>query len=282
MPYVTDARPLIQAAYREGSALPAFNVCSLEMARGCVLAAQEMHRPILLQTYPADIEQASPHVFTQMIRALADEVSVPVGLHLDHGRDFAQVIACLRAGYSSVMFDGQGLPFEEVLAQTRRLAEITHAAGACLEVSAESFGVPEVEDNVLETTDPFHAAQVREAGADMVACAVGSEHGHASRLDLALLYSVANAVKGPLVLHGGSGIQLDDLRAALPCGVVKVNVGSALYRAVLDAWREAGAGMSHRQGSTRVRGAVREVARKYIERLSPQSGPQPLIQELQP
>ncbi|GMA14159.1 class II fructose-bisphosphate aldolase (plasmid) [Deinococcus metallilatus] len=282
MPYVTDARPLIQAAYREGSALPAFNVCSLEMARGCVLAAQELNRPILLQTYPADIEQASPHVFAQMTRALADEVSVPVGLHLDHGRDFAQVVACLRAGYSSVMFDGQGLPFGEVLVQTRHLAEIAHAAGASLEVSAESFGVPGAEDNVLETTDPRHAAQVREAGADMVACAVGSEHGHESRLDLALLRSVADAVNGPLVLHGGSGIQPDDLRAALTCGVVKVNVGSALYRAVLGAWREAGAGTSHRQGSTRVRGAVREVARTYIERLSPQPGPQTLIQELQP
>ena len=269
MPYVTDARPLIAEAYREGYALPAFNFCSLEMAKGCVQAAQKAGVPVILQTYPADIEQASAQVFAQTVRALADEVSVPVALHLDHGRGLEMAVQCLRAGYSSVMFDGQDYAFPEVLDLTTRLAEVAHAAGASLEVSAESFGIPG-QHNELETTDPDHARQLREAGADMVACAVGSEHGQSSRLDLGLLRSVADAVHGPLVLHGGSGIHPDDVQAGLACGVVKVNIGSALYRAVRKAWSEETPGLSsHRAGYAAIRAAVERTAAPYLELLNP-------------
>ena len=266
MAYLTDARPLWRAAYNERRALPAFNVCSLEMARGCIQAAADTGAPILLQTYPTDLEQAGPAVFTALVRALANEVEVPVALHLDHGRGLDLAVRCLRAGYSSVMFDGQGLPFAEVLEHTARLAEVAHAAGASLEVSAEGFGVPGAV-NDLETTDPEQAAQLAAAGADLVACAVGSEHGRASRLDLDLLARIAEAVRGPLVLHGGSGIPADDLRAAARLGVVKVNVGSALYRATLQTWRGIPDGTTHRAVYASVREAVRAVARDSILKL---------------
>lgn len=273
MTYHTDARPLYHAALDGGYALPAFNVCSLEMARGCLEAADAARKPVILQTYPADIEQASPHVFAQLIRALADEVSVPVALHLDHGRDVNQVIACLRAGYGSVMFDGQGLPFGETLEMTAHLAAIAHASGAALEVSAESFGVPGADDNVLDTTDPGQARALREAGADLIACAVGSEHGHASRLDLTLLSGIQARAGGPLVLHGGSGVHPDDLRAALAFGVTKVNVGSALYRAVRAAWMATPGQPTHRAGYASIRAAVRDAAAPYLDFLHPPSPP---------
>lgn len=268
MTFYPDARPLLQAAYAGGYALPAFNVCSLEMAKGCLEAAETAGHPVILQTYPADIDQASPAVFAQMIRALAGEVSVPVALHLDHGQGAAQVIACLRAGYSSVMFDGQGLAFGDVLEQTRRLSEIAHACGASLEVSAESFGLSGAIDNVLETTDPVQAARLYGAGADMVACAVGSEHGHDSQIDLELLRRIAEQVRGPLVLHGGSGIAPGQLARAQVSGVVKVNVGSALYRAVRLGWVDSGNLPTHRAGYADVRARVRSVAAEYFQRLA--------------
>lgn len=273
MTWVPDLRPLLAQAHAGGWALPAFNVCSLEMARACVEAAEAAGRPVILQTYPADLEQASPAVFVAMVRALADEVAVPVALHLDHGRDWAQVIACLRAGYASVMFDGQDHAFPEVLRLTGELSAVAHACGAALEVSAEGFGVPGAADNVLESTDPAQAAQVRAAGADLVACAVGSEHGARSRLDLALLARVAAGVRGPLVLHGGSGIHPDDLRAALAHGVVKVNVGSALYRACRATWNASAGLPSHRAVYAGVRAAVRASAAPYLDLLTPTPSP---------
>ncbi len=271
MSFAPDARPLFLDAFEGGYALPAFNVCSLEMAKGCLEAAEQAGVPVILQTYPSDIEQASPLVFVQLVRALADEVSVPVGLHLDHGRDAAQVRACVDAGYSSVMFDGQGLAFAEVQRRARELADLTHAAGASLEVSAEGFGVPGANDNRLESTDPGQAAILHAAGADLLACAVGSEHGHASRLDLGLLEQIALQVRGPLVLHGGSGIAPADLTASLRLGVVKVNVGSALYRAVRQGWADSAGLPSHRAGYANVREAVRAAALPFLQLLHPQT-----------
>lgn len=260
MPYVRDGRKLIQHAFRHGYALPAFNFCSLEMAKGCVEAAEELQAPIILQTYQSDLSFGSPGVMVGMVRALAEEASVPIMLHLDHGKGLGAVVECLRAGYSSVMFDGGGMALAEVLQTTRRAAEIAHAAGASLEVAAESFNQGEAE-----ATDPQEAAQVREAGADMVACSVGSEHGRESRLDLGLLEAIAAAVRGPLVLHGGSGIEPGDLARVPGLGVVKVNVGSASYRALLRVWRErAGELSSHRAVYAEARAAVGEQARKYI------------------
>ena len=269
MSFVQDARPLFIAAFDNGYALPAFNFCSLEMAKGCLEAAQDVGAPVILQTYPTDIAQASPAVMVAMVRSLAEEVDVPVALHLDHGRDFSQVITCLRAGYSSVMFDGQGLDFAEVEAQTHRLAEIAHACGASLEVGAESFGVPGAADNVHELTDPGQARALRNAGADLVACAVGSEHGSASTLDLELLARISGAVGGPLALHGGSGIPEADLRAALTLGVVKVNVGSALYRATRRTWEASSTLPNHRAVYEAVRDAVRQAALPYLLHLQP-------------
>jgi ketose-bisphosphate aldolase len=260
MPYVRDGRKLIQHAFRHGYALPAFNFCSLEMAKGCVEAAEELQAPIILQTYQSDLSFGSPGVMVGMVRALAEEASVPIMLHLDHGQGLEAVVECLRAGYSSVMFDGGGMALAELLQTTRRVAEIAHAAGASLEVAAESFNQGE-----SRATDPQEAAQVREAGADMVACSVGSEHGRESRLDFSLLEAIAAAVRGPLVLHGGSGISPDDLARAPGLGVVKVNVGSASYRALLRVWRErAGELSSHRGVYAEARAAVGEQARKYI------------------
>ncbi|MDX2005506.1 MAG: class II fructose-bisphosphate aldolase [Meiothermus sp.] len=267
--YVSDGRKLIAHAFRHGYALPAFNFCSLEMAKGCVEAAEELGAPVILQTYQSDLSFASPRVMVGMVRALAEDASVPVMLHLDHGKGLETAVECLRAGYSSVMFDGGSLAFEEVLQTTRAVSAIAHAAGASLEVSAESFNKGE-----SETTNPEEALRLKEAGADMVACSVGSEHAQESRLDRPRLAEIARTVQGPLVLHGGSGVHPADLRAAPKLGVVKVNVGSASYRALLSVWRERSAELpSHRAVYTEARQAVREQAKKYIQLLGADTAP---------
>lgn len=265
MPFVPDARSLIEKAYDGHYALPAFNVSNLEMGRACIEAAEQEGAPILLQTYPGDLQQATPHVFGAMVRALAEEAAVPVGLHLDHGDSLERAIACLRAGYSSVMFDGDELPLDDNIAAMRMVATAAHASGAAAEAAAGGFGGGEGGAQ-LHLTDPEAAARlVRESGADMVACSVGSRHGLPSKLDLGRLQEIAEAVRGPLVLHGGSGIPADDLARATELGVVKVNIGAALFRALLGAWRdEAPRAELHYDVLPKARDALREVAREKI------------------
>lgn len=266
MPFVQDGRELIALAFREGFALPAFNFCSLEMAKGCVDAATSLKAPIILQTYQADLAFASPKVMVAMVKALAEESGALIMLHLDHGLGLEMTTMCLKAGYSSVMLDGGNLELTELISQTRILAQIAHDTGASLEVSAERFNKGE-----SLPSNPDEALALFEAGADMVACSVGSEHGQASRLDLLRLEKIAGLTKAPLVLHGGSGIAETDLKAATKLGVVKVNIGSASYRALLRVWQQRSVVLNnHRAIYTEAREAVSQEAAHFIGLLTKQ------------
>jgi fructose-bisphosphate aldolase, class II len=238
MPYVRDARPILRDAFERHYAIPSFNVCSLEMARACVEAAEAERAPVMLQTWPGDLEVSPAHVTAAMVRALADEVSVPVMLHLDHGDSLERAVTCIRAGYGSVMFDGESLPLDENVAATARLAQVAHAAGVAVEAAAGSFGGGEGHDEAAHLTEPEVGARLLDEGqADMIAVSVGSLHGLPSQLDLGRLRQIAAATSGMLVLHGGSGIPAADLAEAVKHGVVKVNIGAASFRALLGAWK---------------------------------------------
>ncbi len=267
MPYIEDGRKLIRHAYQHGFALPAFNFCSLEMAQGCIQAAEMLQAPIILQIYQADLRFASPKVAVAMVKSLAEEVSVPVMLHLDHGLDWQMVLECLEAGFSSVMLDGGKMDFTALLESTQKLSVIAHDYNAALEVSAERFNLGE-----SEPTNPLEALQLLEIGADMIACSVGSEHGQASRLNLGLLESIAKTVNAPLVLHGGSGIDLSDLMAAKNLGVVKVNIGSAIYRSLRQVWYQDSS-RSHREVYSEARDAICETAKHFISLLGADQAP---------
>jgi fructose-bisphosphate aldolase, class II len=266
MPFIKDGRQLIRFAYKHGFALPAFNICSLEMAQGCVAAAQALNAPIILQTYQADLRFGAPSVMVAMVKAIAEAASVPVMLHLDHGVNTNTVQECLNAGYSSVMLDGGSLDFAALLETTRLLAQTAHQHHASFEVSAENFN-----HGQSSATDPLEAQQLLQAGADMVAVSVGSEHGQSSSLDLGRLEQIATLLQAPLVLHGGSGIAPADVQAALGLGVVKINIGSALYRALLGVWESGGT--SHRAVYQNATQAVCEVAKHYIQLLRADTAP---------
>lgn len=266
MPFVPDGRGLIRQAYAEGRTMAAFNVCSAEMVRACLEAAEAEDTPVILQAYPADLEQVAPRHMAALVKSMAEDVGVPVMLHLDHGPTLELAYACLRAGFSSVMFDGAGLGLNEVVRTSARLAEVAHAQEAALEVAADSFS------GAGALTRPEDALRLKnESGADMVAVAVGSEHGADARLELGLLARIAASVQGPLVLHGGSGVSAPDLVAAGRLGVVKVNIGSALYRALRASWLASGTAKNHREGYANTRVALFAVARAKLRALRGES-----------
>ena len=241
MPFVSDGRKMIRRAFEGNYAMPAFNIGSLVMARACIEAAEAEQAPIILQTSPGELTQTTPDVFSAMIRALANKAEVPIMLHLDHGDGLDRIAACINAGYSSVMFDGDSLTLEENVTATRNYAEWAHALGVSLEAAAGSFGGGEEgADSGVNLTNPDVARRLLKDGcADMVACSVGSVHGHTSKLDLGRLEAIAKLAEGPLVLHGGTGIPASDLAVATTLGVVKVNIGAGLARPIVKRWQDA-------------------------------------------
>ena len=262
MAQIADARALYARAFEEGFAMPAFNVCNLEMAQGCLSAAEEERAPIMLQTYPGDLEHGGEALIA-LLKNLIEGADVPVILHLDHGQDPEMISNCLRQGYSSVMFDGADLALEENISRTRELAEMAHASSSSLEGELGLFGG---DHGSVRYTDPEEAGRyAAESGADTLAVSVGSEHHQQSRLDLEILEAIASRTGHPLVLHGGSGIHPDDVREVVGFGVVKINIGHAISKAMMEGAREGLEGdLDHYAMLKVMREKVRAVAAEKI------------------
>ena len=233
---------LLRQLRAEGRALVGFSIYDLEQGLGVVRAAQDERLPVLLQAGSSAFRYAGREPLAQLALALAREAAVPVGVHLDHATDPDEIGACLRLGYTSVMFDGSALPFEENVRLTRAVVASAHGAGAWVE--AELAGIAGDEDESREAragalTDPDAAARfVAETGVDALAVAVGNVHGIPAApvaLDLDRLERIARAVDVPLVLHGASGLPDADVQAAIRLGVAKLNVNTELRRALRGA-----------------------------------------------
>jgi fructose-bisphosphate aldolase, class II len=236
--FVTKPRLFFDYALRNRFALPSFNVCNLEIARSVIAAAEAEDAPVMLQSYFGDLYYGDLDVFPQLLRILAENSRVPVLVHQDHPDSPEMVLRTLRRGYYSVMYDGAHLTLEENIKGAAYIAKIAHVMGAAVEAELGTFG-GETEGGDIVKASPQEAKRlVEESGVDTLAVSVGSVHGQSSRLDLSLLEKIANETPVPLVLHGGSGIHPDDLRAGISMNVVKVNIGADVFRAWMTGIKE--------------------------------------------
>ena len=218
----------------------AFNLLNMEAVKGAVRAAEDLKSPLIMQLAEVQLE-ASPmkYMIPMMIQA-AKEAAVPVAVHYDHGISFETIIAALKYGCTSVMFDGASLPFEENVQKTKEITAIAHAMGADCEAELGVVGGAEAGDNhdaeeVL--TDVNQAIEfVERTGCDFLAVAIGNAHGpyvKKPNLRMDRLQKINDAVHVPLVLHGGSGISDEDFRACIARGIRKINVATSLQQNVV-------------------------------------------------
>ena len=233
MPY-TSTKEMLWNAQRQGYAIAAFNFENMEMAQAIVAAAEELRSPVILQTTPGTVRYASPSLFAAMARALAEEASIPVALHLDHGSSVALAAKALQAGYSSVMIDGSSLPFEQNVDVTRKVLDL---AGD-VPVEAELGAIGGKEDDLVSgggLTNPDDVqAFLAACPVQSLAVAIGSAHGiyrQTPKLDVDRLRAIRAKADVPLVLHGASGIPEEQVRACSREGICKVNYATELRMA---------------------------------------------------
>jgi ketose-bisphosphate aldolase len=264
-------RDLLAEAEAHGYALPAFNVSNLELALGVIDAAEAHRAPVLLQFNASNLEHfGGIEVAAATARALAAEAAMPVAVHLDHGASAAVLRAAARAGFTSLMFDGSTTPFERNLRDTREAYAIALEAGLALEAELGHVGgrEPGVATSEAVLTDPLAARRfVDETRVDALAVSVGTAHGLAGAVRIDLVRELRAAVHGlPLVLHGGSGVTPEDLRAAVRAGIRKVNISTEIHSAFAHAIADA-RGNDPRPALRAARAAVAEVAAQRIELL---------------
>jgi fructose-bisphosphate aldolase class II len=249
-----------------------FNIVNMEFARAIFDASQETGLPVMFGMPERFIlHYYSPDCMALVCKKLIEQAKVPVSIHLDHGKTFDGVMIALRAGFSSVMFDGSSLDYEENIKQTAEIVKIAHAFGVGVEGELGYVGKAGTDELTPESfTQPDQAADfVHRTGVDALAIAIGNQHGQykgVPKLDFERLKLIRKKTDCGLVLHGGSGIKNEDFVEAIRCGINKINIYTAMDVAVKDFTRNSftmyASYLDYTRELTKV---VRDVVREHME-----------------
>lgn len=269
MPLV-NTKQMFEDAYKGGYAVGAFNVNNMEIVQAIVDAAKEVNAPLILQVSAGARKYAKPAYLKKLVEAAVLDSGLDIALHLDHGDSFEICKQCIDDGFTSVMFDGSHLPYEENIAVTKQVVEYAHARGVVVEAELGKLAGVEDEVNVKAEdatyTDPEQAVDfVNRTGVDSLAIAIGTSHGAYKfsgepKLDFNRLEKISNLLPNfPIVLHGASsvveefvdmcnayggsipgakGVPEDMLRKAGTMGVCKINIDTDLRLAMTGAIRK--------------------------------------------
>lgn len=243
---LVSAKDMLEKA-REGKyAVGQFNINNLEWTKSVLLTAEELKSPVILGVSEgAGKYMTGFKTVAAMVEAMMEElnITVPVALHLDHGT-YDGCYKCIKAGFSSIMFDGSHYPIEENIEKTKELVKVAHAMGLSLEAEVGTIGGE--EDGVVglgECADPQECKAIADLGIDFLAAGIGNIHGKYPENWPGLRFDVLEQVKAavgdmPLVLHGGTGIPEDMIKKAISLGVAKINVNTECQLSFAAATRE--------------------------------------------
>ena len=243
---LVSAKDMLEKARAGKYAVGHFNINNLEWAKAVLLTAEELQSPVILGVSEgAGKYMTGFKTVAAMVSAMLEElnITVPVALHLDHG-SYEGCYKCIKAGFSSIMFDGSHYPIEENVEKTKELVKIAHTMGLSLEAEVGSIGGE--EDGVVgagECADPAECKAIADLGVDFLAAGIGNIHGKYPENWQGLNFDVLEKVKEatgdmPLVLHGGTGIPEDMIKKAISLGVAKINVNTECQLSFADATRK--------------------------------------------
>lgn len=273
---LVTTKKMFEKAFQGGYAIGAFNINNMEIIQGVVAAAKAQNSAVILQVSKSALKYAHPKYLKAMVDAAIEETGLDIALHLDHGSDFEVCRDCIEYGFTSVMFDGSHLDYEENVAQTKKIVDYAHERGVVVEAELGKLAGVEDEVNVdaanATYTDPDQAVDfVKRTGVDSLAIAIGTSHGAykfkgEAKLDFDRLATITEKLEAegfhqyPIVLHGASsvdqkcvamcnefggeiagakGIPAEMLRKASSMAVCKINMDTDLRLALTAAIRKS-------------------------------------------
>jgi len=275
MAFVTT-KEMLKKAQKGRYAVGAFNANNMEIVQAIVEAAEEENAPVILQASQGAIKYAGLDSIVAMVKVMAEKVNIPVALHLDHGTDYYQNIKCLRAGFTSLMYDGSKLSFDENVKMTKKVVEMAHACdipveaelgqigkmgdsdepGVALERVKESMAVPEEAVKFVELTE-----------IDFLAAAVGTIHGCRTpfaKLDIPRIEKIRELTGVPLVLHGASGANDEEIRKGIAAGICKINIDTRIRMQFTEKIREIIKTNPQEIDPRKILGPAKEAAKEII------------------
>ena len=245
MPLVSINRILAEAA-EEGYAVGAFNPVDYASMKAIVHAAEEENAPVIVQISAKTVRYYGHETLAMWMRELAEKSTIPVVLHLDHGKELEMIRRCIETGWTSVMIDASHLPFEQNLAMSREVVEMATAAGVGVE--AELGEIVGVEEEISVNEEDAHLADpdkaeifCRELELGVFAPAIGTAHGiykGTPKVAFDLIEEIYRRTATPLALHGGTGLSDDIIQRCIRSGCAKVNISTQLKHAFVDGFSD--------------------------------------------
>jgi len=275
MSFVTT-KEMLKEAQKGRYAIGAFNANNMEIIQAVIETAEEERAPVILQASQGAIKYAGLDMIVAMVKVMAEKVKIPVALHLDHGTDYYQNIKCLRAGFSSLMYDGSKLAFDENVKMTKKVVEMAHACdipveaelgqigkmgdsdepGVALEKVKESMAVPEEALRFVKLT-----------GIDFLAAGVGTIHGCRTpfaKLDIPRIEKIRALSGVPLVLHGASGADDEEIRKGITAGICKINIDTRIRMEFSQKMRQTIKANPQEIDPRKILGPAKEAAKEII------------------
>ncbi|MCC5421317.1 class II fructose-bisphosphate aldolase [Clostridium perfringens] len=235
---------LLDAAREKNYAVGSFSIANMEMVKGALKAAEEMHSPMILQIAEVRLANSPLELIGPLMVSAAKNAKVPVAVHFDHGLTLENIEKALKIGFTSVMIDGSHLSFDENVKITKRVKELADKYGAAIEAEIGQVGGSEdgSEDIKMKVTNVEDAKRfVQETKVDALAVAIGNAHGvykGTPKLRFDVLENLRENIETPLVLHGGSGITPEDFKACKNKGIRKINIATATFNSVEESVRK--------------------------------------------
>jgi len=242
-----NMKNLLKVANEHNFAVPAFNISDHSMFIGIMDSCEKTNSPVIIEIHPDELDFTGPD-FVEAITKRAYKSSVPVCIHLDHCADFGKIIYAIQTGFTSVMFDGSCLPFEENIGGAKRAVEIAHPANVSVEAELGTIGSTDSQaeagaEKIIYTNPEDAVAFVEATGVDTLAIAIGTSHGLypaglKPKLRLDILKEIKKKVHIPLVLHGGSNNSDEEIGQSVTLGISKINISSDVKVAYYEKMRE--------------------------------------------
>ena len=230
-----NLKDILEYAKSNQSAIGSFNVYNVESIQAVVQAALAAKQPVIISFGEAYTSHAPIEVIAEIVKIYCIKSDMPFCLHLDHSKELATIMKAIRAGFTSIMYDGSALPLNENIERSRKVVELAHLVGVSVE---GELGYMNNEDGTSPdglclaegyTTVVAAKEYTEQSGVDALAIAIGNAHGiykGIPTLDFQRLEEIKRNIKVPIVLHGSSGIPADSLRKAIALGVRKININT--------------------------------------------------------
>ena len=275
MAFVTT-KEMLKEAQKGRYAIGAFNANNMEIIQAIVETAEEEKAPVILQASQGAIKYAGLDSIVAMVKVMAEKVSIPVALHLDHGTDYYQNIKCLRAGFTSLMYDGSKLSFDENVKMTKKVVEMAHACDIPVEAELGQIGkmgdsdepgvaLEKVKENMAVPEEAVKFVELTEI--DFLAAAVGTIHGcrtPIAKLDIPRIERIRELTGVPLVLHGASGADDDEVRKGIAAGICKINIDTRIRLYFVKKMREVLGKNPEEIDPRKILGPAKEAAKEII------------------